>query len=89
VVENIDQSQHTSRSGKCSLELEIFHTRLSSRKDQKGLESEDPLLSVTTYKPAVASPTEQLYEQMTSNPALTKRNIQNSKVYLLNIFVRS
>ena len=71
------------------MELEKFGTRLSSRKDQKGLESEDPLLSVTTYKPAVASPTEQLYEQMTSNPALTKRNIQNANAYLLNILVRS
>ena len=45
--------------------------------------------SVTTYKPAVASPTEQLYEQMTSNPAFAKRNIQNSNAYLLNILVRS
>ena len=71
------------------MDLEKFRMRLSSRKDQKGLENEDPLLSVTTYKPAIASPTEQLYEQMTSNPALTKRNIQNSKAYLLNILVRS
>ena len=43
--------------------------------------------SFTTYNPAVASPTEQLYEQMTSNPAVTKRNIQNSNAYPLNILV--
>ena len=30
------------------------------------------------------SPTEQLYKQMTSNPAFTKRNIQNENGYLLN-----
>ena len=36
--------------------------------------------SVLTGNPAVASPNEQLYEQMTSNPALTERNIQNPKL---------
>ena len=45
--------------------------------------------SVTTDNPAVTSPTEQLYEQMKSNPAFTKRNIQNFNAYLLNILVRS
>ena len=45
--------------------------------------------SVTTYNPAVASFTEQLYEQMTSNPSFKKRNIQNANAYLLNILVRS
>ena len=30
------------------------------------------------------SPTEQLCKQMTSNPAFTKRNIQNANAYLLN-----
>ena len=40
--------------------------------------------------PAVASPTEQLYEQMTSFPAFTKRNnIQNANTYLLNILART
>ena len=33
--------------------------------------------------PAVASPREQLYEQMTSNPAFTERNLQKSNAYLL------
>ena len=37
-VKSVDQSQHTSRSGKCSLDLEKICARLSSRKDQKGLE---------------------------------------------------
>ena len=32
--------------------------------------------------PAVASPREQLYEQMTSNPAFTERNLQKSNAYL-------
>ena len=45
--------------------------------------------SVTTDNPAVTSPTEQLYEQMKSNPAFTKRNIQNFNAYLLNTLVRS
>ena len=36
--------------------------------------------SVLTGNPAVASPNEQLYEQMTSNLALTERNIQNPKL---------
>ena len=34
--------------------------------------------------PAVASPKEQLYEQMTSNPALTERNVQKANAYLLD-----
>ena len=34
--------------------------------------------------PTVASPKEQLYEQMTSNPALTERNIQKANAYLLD-----
>ena len=33
--------------------------------------------------PAVASPKEQLYEQTTSNPAFTERNIQKPNAYLL------
>ena len=32
----------------------------------------------------VASPKEQLYEPMTSNPALTERNIQKANAYLLD-----
>ena len=35
---NVDQSQQTSRSGKCTLDLEKFRVWLyGSRKDQKGL----------------------------------------------------
>ena len=39
-----------------------------------------------TYKvtQTVASPREQLYEQMTSNPAFTERNIQKANTYLLD-----
>ena len=40
--------------------------------------------SVLQGKPAVASPKEQLYEQMTSNPAFTERNIQKPNAYLLD-----
>ena len=39
--------------------------------------------SVLQSHPAVASPKERLYKQMTSNPALTERNIQKSNAYLL------
>ena len=34
--------------------------------------------------PVVASPKEQLYEQMTSNPAFTERNIQKTNAYHLD-----
>ena len=40
--------------------------------------------SVLQGNPAVASPNEQLYEQMTSNPAFTERNIQKPNAYLLD-----
>ena len=134
---NVDQSQQTSRSGKCTLDLQKFHAWLySSRKDQKGLMKGEDLtvLEQTTqlththsyywlpsqshwknlpwrlnllngsclyYKtipcgknsafcsvlqgnPAVASPKERLYEQMTSNPTFTERNIQKPNAYLLD-----
>ena len=42
-----------------------------------------PLFSLTRSDPAVASPKEQLYEQMTSNSAFTERNIQKANSYLL------
>ena len=34
--------------------------------------------------PTIASPREQIYEQMTSNQAFTERNIQKAKAYLLD-----
>ena len=34
--------------------------------------------------PVVASPKEQLYEQVASNPAFTERNIQKASAYLLD-----
>ena len=40
--------------------------------------------SVLQGNPAVASPNEELYEQMTSNPAFTERNIQKPNAYLLD-----
>ena len=40
--------------------------------------------SVLQDNPAVASPKEQLYEQMTSNPASTERNIQKPNASLLD-----
>ena len=40
--------------------------------------------SVLQGHPAVASPKEQLYEQTTSNPAFTERNIQKPKAYILD-----
>ena len=40
--------------------------------------------SVLQGNPSVASPNEQLYEQMTSNPAFTERNIQKPNAYLLD-----
>ena len=40
--------------------------------------------SVLQGNPAVASPKEQLYEQTTSNPAFTERNIQKPNAYPLD-----
>ena len=40
--------------------------------------------SVLQGNPAVASPKERLYEQMTSNPTFTERNIQKPNAYLLD-----
>ena len=40
--------------------------------------------SVLQGNPAVASPKEQLYEQTTSNPAFTERNIQQTIPHLLD-----
>ena len=46
-VKNVDQSQHTFRSGKCILmDLEKFHVS-SSRKDQKGLKRWRPYTFMT------------------------------------------
>ena len=47
-VKSIDQSQHTSRPGKCTLR-NFAHARLSSRKDQKGLERWRPYTFRTNY----------------------------------------
>ena len=46
-------------------------------------EKNSTFCSVLQGNPAVASPKEQLYEQMTSNPAFTERNIQKVNAYLL------
>ena len=135
---NVDQSQPTSRSGKCTLDLEKFRAWLySSKKDQKGLmrgeeltvveqtyysvnsqafllvatltnslkklpwtlnllngsrlyfkairfEKNSAFCSVLQGNPAIASPKEQLYQQTTSNPAFTERNIQQPIAYLLD-----
>ena len=40
--------------------------------------------SVLQGNHAVASPKEQLYEQTTSNPAFTERNIQKPRAYILD-----
>ena len=46
-------------------------------------EKKSAFCSVLQGNPAVASPKEQLYEQMTSNPVITERNIQKANAYLL------
>ena len=46
-------------------------------------EKNSAFCSVLQGNPAVASPKEQLYEQMTSNPAFTERNIQKANANLL------
>ena len=46
-------------------------------------EKKSAFCSVLQGNTAAASPQEQLYEQMTSNPAFTERNIQKANAYLL------
>ena len=46
-------------------------------------EKKSAFCSVLQGNTAAASPKEQLYEQMTSNPAFTERNIQKANAYLL------
>ena len=41
------------------------------------------MFSYKVTPPAVASPKEHVYEQMTYNPAFTERNIQEANAYLL------
>ena len=45
-------------------------------------EKNSAFCSVVQGNPVVASPKEQLYEQMASNPAFTERNIQKANAYL-------
>ena len=47
-------------------------------------EKKTAFCSVLQGNPAVASPKEQLYEQMTFNQAFTERNIQKPNDYLLD-----
>ena len=47
-------------------------------------EKNSALCSVLQGNPAVASLKEKLYEQMTSNPAFTEKNIQKPNAYLLD-----
>ena len=50
----------------------------------KTCEKNSALCSVLQGNPAVASPKEKLYEQMTSNLAFTEKNIQKPDAYLLD-----
>ena len=47
-------------------------------------EKNSAFYSVLQGNPAVASPKEQIYEQTTSNPPFTERNIQKANAYLLD-----
>ena len=51
---------------------------------QESVRKNSAFCSVLQGNPAVASPNEELYEQMTSNPAFTERNIQKPNAYLLD-----
>ena len=55
-----------------------------SRLYYKTITCEKKKIPVLQGNPAVASPKEQLYEQMTSNPAFTERNIQKPNATLLD-----
>ena len=57
--------------------------KATSLQNSKGQKKNSAFRSVATYNPSIASTTEQLYEQMTSNPAFTKRDIPNANAYRL------
>ena len=51
---------------------------------QESVKKNSAFCSVLQGNPAFASANEQLYEEMTSNPAFTERNIQKPNAYLLD-----
>ena len=51
---------------------------------QESVKKHSAFCSVLQGNPAFASPNEQLYEEMTSNPAFSERNIQKPNAYLLD-----
>ena len=51
---------------------------------QESVKKNSAFCSVLQGNPAFASPNEQLYEKMTSNPAFTERNIKKPNAYLLD-----
>ena len=51
---------------------------------QKRVKKNSAFCPVLQGNPAVASPKEQLYEQMTSNPAFTERNTEKPNACLLD-----
>ena len=51
---------------------------------QESVKKNSAFCSVLQGNPAFASPNEQLYEEMTSNPAFSERNIQKPNAYLLD-----
>ena len=61
----------------------------TTKQKTKTTKKNSAFCSVTTYNPAFASLTQKINEQMTSNPAFTKRNIQNVNSHLISILVRS
>ena len=88
---NVDQSQQTSRSGKCTLDLEKFRAWLySSRKDQKGLMKGEDLtvLEQTTHLTQKRSysrlPSKSHWKKITSGVKFAKQKsalLQNNKVW--------
>ena len=82
-------SQTFAQEATFTISLKKIPRRLNllkgSRLSYKTIKCAKKILPFVQFQgnPAVASPKEQLYEQMTSNPAFTERNIQKANAYLL------
>ena len=92
VLQQTTQLTHRLRARGCPHNLiekklpRRFYLLNGSRLYYKTIKCEKKILPFVQLQgsPAVASPKEQLYEQMTSNPVFTERNIQKVNAYLLD-----
>ena len=68
---------------KITSEIKFTERKSAFLQNYNGWKKNSAFYSVLQGNHAFASPKEQLYEQMASNPAFTERNIQKANAYLL------